>query len=98
MDQDPIQNYAQRVQTFRARYREFNAKPRGPIASAFHLFLTLVVLLLLLVLIIPLFALLLVVGLCLFAYFRIRRAFTGPRTPDSASAPGRENVRVIRRD
>ena len=39
-----------------------------------------------------------VVGVCLFAYFKVRKALFGPRTPATATNEGRENVRVIDRD
>ena len=102
MDPTRTQNYAEQVQAFRLKMRSYNARPRGPIASAIHLLLTLIILLALLVLIIPLMALILLFGIGFFAYLKLRQLFTGLHKPNAHVGPvrtdGRDNVRVIDRE
>ena len=102
MDPTRTQNYAEQVQAFRLKMRTYNARPRGPIASAIHLLLTLIILVALLVLIIPIIALILLFGIGFFLYLKLRRLFGGLHKPNAHVGPlrtdGRENVRVIERD
>lgn len=102
MDPTRTQNYAEQVQAFRLRMRQINDRPRGPIASAIHLLLTLLVLVALLILIIPVMALILIFGIGFFIYLKLRRVFGGLNKPNAHVGPfrtdGRENVRVIDRE
>ncbi len=99
---DRTQQYAEQVQAFRLKMRSYSARPRGPIASAVHLLLTLFILLALLILILPLMALILLFGIGFFIYLKVRGFITGLGKPNAHVGPvrtdGRDNVRVIDRE